>query len=175
MKGKTALVAVALILLGVGVRLLPHPANFAPIGALAIFGGAVLPRRFGVWVPVAAVMLSDMVIGFYDIMPVVWGCYAVIAVVSGRWLHRNLTVLRGATFSLAASLFFFVVTNFAVWITSGMYTHSISGFAQCYAAALPFFRNTVLGDLLYTGALFGAYVLAERAMNRNVWYMRKHA
>jgi hypothetical protein len=168
MKGKYLPLAVALILIGggVGLRLLPHPANFAPITAIAIFGGAVLPRRLGVWVPLAAMMISDLVIGFYDVMPVTWLCFALIAAGSSYWLQKR-TLMRGVAMTLAASLFFFVVTNFAVWVGSGMYPHGWAGLVDCYAMALPFFRATLASDLMYTAGLFGLYAAASRLVGYN--------
>lgn len=160
MKGKySLLIALSLVIGAVGLRLLPHPANFAPMAAIAIFGGAVLPRRLAVWVPLTAMAISDLIIGFYDIMPVVWACFALIAVGSNYLLQKR-TFRRGLAITLAASLFFFVVTNFAVWAASGMYAHTWSGLVQCYAMALPFFRATLLSDLLYTGTLFGVHAVA---------------
>jgi len=155
-------IAVGLILLAVSLRLLPHPANFAPVAAVAIFGGAVLPRRLAVWVPFVAMALSDLVIGFYNIMPVTWGCYVLIALASSYWLRKP-GFLRGVSLTLSSSLFFFAVTNFAVWLWSSMYAHTWSGLAQCYTMALPFFRNTALSDLFYTATLFAVYVLATKA------------
>ncbi len=159
--------ALALIAFGISLRLLPHPANFAPITAISIFGGAVLPRRFAVWVPLAAMALSDLFIGVYSTMWVTWGCYLLIALASSRWL-RKLNVLRGTSLALASSLFFFVVTNFAVWVQSGMYARTWSGLTQCYAMALPFFRNTAVSDLCFTGLLFGMYALAGAIQKRAV-------
>ena len=152
-------VATALIGLAVGLRLLPHPANFAPVAAVAIFGGAILPRRLAIWVPLLAMAASDLVIGFYNTMPVTWGCYALIALASSYWLKKP-SVLRGTSLTMSASLFFFVVTNFSVWLWSSMYTHTWSGLILCYSLALPFFRNTALSDIIYTAALFGTYALA---------------
>jgi uncharacterized protein DUF6580 len=153
-------IALSLITIGVSLRLLPHPANFAPIAAIAIFGGAVLPRRTAVLVPLGAMMLSDLVIGFYSTMWVTWACYLVIALAASHWLRRP-ALLKGAMLALASSLFFFVATNFAVWVWSGMYAHSWHGFTQCYIMALPFFRNTLASDLFYTAVLFGTYSLAQ--------------
>lgn len=159
--------ALSLVALGAGARLLPHPANFAPIGAIVIFGGAVLPKRLAVWVPLVALMASDLVIGFYDIMPIVWACYGVVALAGNRWLRRP-TLLRGGLLTVCASLFFFVVTNCAVWAASGMYAHTFAGLAQCYAMALPFFRNSLLSDLLYTGVLFSVYTVATNGAKHYV-------
>jgi len=158
-------IAISLILLAVGLRLLPHPANFAPVAAVANFGGAILPRRLALWVPFVAMALSDLVIGFYNIMPVTWGCYILIALASSYWLRKP-SVLRGASLTISASLFFFFVTNFAVWLWGNMYTHTWSGLALCYSMALPFFRNTALSDLIYTASLFGAYALAMKLSSK---------
>jgi hypothetical protein len=152
-------IALALVVFGVALRLLPHPANFAPLTALAIFSGSFLPRRYGLAVPLLAAVISDIFIGFYGIMPIVWACYLIIALASGRFL-RHPTVLSGLGFTVAASGFFFVSTNFAVWLFGGMYPHTLAGLQQCYLLAIPFFRNSLLGDLTYTGSLFALATLA---------------
>jgi len=155
--------ALCLVVACVSMRLLPHPANFAPVAAVAIFGGAVLPRRLALWLPALAMILSDAVIGFYDyrIMFVVWSCYALTALASGKWLKKT-SATRVTLMALAGSVFFFAATNFAVWLWSGMYAHTLSGLGQCYFMALPFFRNTILSDLFYTVTLFGLYAFATR-------------
>ncbi len=153
-------IAVCLILIGVTMRILPHPANFAPITAISIFGGAVLPKRIAIWVPLAAMIVSDAIIGFYSLMPLIWACYLLIALASSRWLRTG-NLLTGIKLTVSASLFFFIVTNFGVWLTSGMYSRTWSGLVSCYTLALPFFRNTFLSDAIYTAALFGIYALAS--------------
>lgn len=153
------LVALCLIAIGITLRILPHPANFAPIAAISIFGGSVLPKKVAIWVPLFAMMISDAVIGFYSLMPLIWACYLIIALASSKWL-RQPTIGKTALLTVSSSVFFFVVTNFGVWLTSGMYTHSWSGLVNCYTLALPFFRNTFLSDAIYTAALFGIYGLA---------------
>lgn len=153
------LIALSLILAGVSLRVLPHPPNFAPITAMAIFGGSILPRRLSLWVPLAAMMASDAIIGFHRLIPVTWGCFALIALASSQWFKKP-SLGRGAFLAVSSSMFFFVATNFAVWLWSGMYAHSLSGLSQCFTLALPFFRNTLLSDLFYTGLLFGLYWLA---------------
>jgi len=152
-------IAFSLIIIGITLRLLPHPANFAPVTAIAIFGGAVLPRRIAIWVPLGAMMISDAFIGFYSLMPLIWGCYLLIALASSRWL-RPVSLVKGITLTVSSSVFFFIVTNFGVWLTSGMYVHNWSGIVSCYTLALPFFRNTFLSDAVFTAALFGIYSLA---------------
>jgi hypothetical protein len=159
--------AIVLVFAAAAARLLPHPANFAPVTAVAIFGGAVLPRKLAVWVPLAAMLLSDLVIGFYDyrVMFAVWASYVLIAFASSRWLARP-SFAKGALLTALSSLFFFITTNFAVWASSDMYAHTWRGLADCYIMALPFFRNTFLSDALYTAILFGTYALAREAVFR---------
>lgn len=159
------LIALCLIGLGISLRLLPHPANFAPITAIALFGGAVLPRRWGLWVPLAAMILTDAVIGFHDLILITWGFYAVVALVASHWLKKP-TLLKGVTLTFGSSLVFFLVSNFAVWVSSGMYEHTLSGLVRCFELALPFFRNTFLSDVIYTAALFGLYALATKLSYR---------
>jgi hypothetical protein len=156
-------IALSLIAVGIALRIVPHPANFAPIAAIAIFGGSILPRRVAIWVPVGAMIVSDMIIGFYNIMPVIWACYFLIALASSTWL-RPARFVRTALLTISSSLFFFIVTNFAVWLWGGMYVHSWSGLVNCYTLALPFFRNTALSDAFYTATFFGIYALATHKL-----------
>src|SRR3989344_4267322 len=155
------LIVLCLIALGVSLRVIPHPDNFAPMAAIAIFGGALLPKRLALLAPLGAMIISDAFIGFHSLIVVTWGCYALIALASQLWLKKP-NLLRMATITLGSSLFFFVVTNFAVWLTSGMYSLNIAGLARCFVLALPFFRNTLLSDLIYTSSLFGFYYLAAQ-------------
>jgi len=142
-------------------RLVPHPPNVAPITALALFGGAHFSsKRLAFMVPLAALLLSDAVLGFYDQMWVVYGSFCMIACI-GFQLRTKRTVFAIAAATLCSSILFFVVTNFGVWLFGSVYPRTAQGLATCYVAALPFFRNTLLGDCFYTGLLFGAFRLAE--------------
>lgn len=156
------IIAGALIILAVALRVLPHPANFAPVAAVAIFGSAVLPRRLALWVPLAAMMASDMIIGLHHLIPVTWGCYALFALAGSYWLKKP-GLLKILSLTMASSIFFFIATNLAVWQWDKMYDHTMSGLAQCFTMALPFFRNTAFSDLVYTGLLFSAYYFATKA------------
>ncbi len=158
-------IALALITLGISMRLLPHPANFAPMTAIALFGGAVLPRRSAVAVPLVAIVVSDSLIGWYAIMPAVWICYGLIALASSKWLRAHV-MTRGFQFTIASSIFFFVFTNFAVWVGGGLYPHTWAGLTQCFTLALPFFRNTAFSDLIYAAGLFGVYAAAMGATSK---------
>lgn len=156
------LVLFAGILLAAASRLLPHPPNVTPIAAMALFGGAQsssLAAAFAV--PLAAMVLSDVVLGFHSTMLFVYGSFLLIVLV-GALLRKRKTVVPLAMATLASSVLFFLVTNFGVWAMGSLYSKTWAGLITAYVAALPFFRNTVLGDLLYVGLLFGGFALLER-------------
>lgn len=151
----------ALIAAGALFRIVPHPPNFAPVGAIALFGGAVLPAPWGIGIPVAALALSDAaVLGFYPGAIWVYGSFVLISLL-GMALLRHRTVFRIAGTSLGASIIFFIVTNLGEWF-GPLYPHTLAGLRQDYIAAIPFFRNTAISDLGYSLALFGIYASALR-------------
>ncbi len=146
------------------LRLVPHPANFTPIGGMALFSGAYLGRRsLAFAAPLGAMMLSDAVLGFYSGFWITYVAVALIVAVGFLALSR-LSVLRIAGAAIASSVLFFLVSNFGTWAASGMYPHTLAGLSACYVAAVPFFQNTVAGDLFYAALLFGGFHLAELAM-----------
>ncbi len=149
-----------LIAAGALLRVAPHPANFAPIGAMALFGGAVLPGAWAFGVPLAAVFLSDIVLGFYPGWVWVYGSFALIVVI-GMALRARRTPLRIAGAALGSSVLFFVITNFGEWL-GPLYPHTAAGLRADFIAAIPFFRNTALSDLVYSLAFFGIYDSAMR-------------
>ena len=148
-----------IILFAVTLRLVPHPPNFAPIAAMALFGGAYLNRGYVIFVPLLALFLSDVLIGFYSplVMFSVYGSF-VLTGLMGLWLKKRKSAGNVVLTAMGASILFFLVTNFAVW-AAGAYARDLSGLAQSYVMGLPFFRNTLLGDLFYTGVFFGGYEL----------------
>ena len=156
------LVLLSAIVAAAALRLVPHPPNFTPIGAMALFSGAYLGRRWLAFVaPLAALLLSDLVLGFYDGMWVQY--FAGVLIVLIAWgAFRRVSLLRVVGTALASSVAFFLVTNLGTWALSGMYPLTASGLAACYVAALPFFQNTVAGDLFYSALLFGGFALLER-------------
>ncbi len=152
------LFTVVILIASILLRIIPHSPNVAAIGAIALWSGATLPKRWGWIVPLAAMAVSDSMIGFYDVklMGVVYASFILYALVG--WTVRgttSVTRLIGAT--LGASTLFFLITNFAVWALSNWYPHTPQGLLWAYTLGLPFFRNTLLGDLGYTGVIFGAY------------------
>ncbi|MGH9778649.1 MAG: DUF6580 family putative transport protein [Candidatus Acidiferrales bacterium] len=156
------LVLTGLVLTAAAARLLPHPPNFTPIAAMALFGGAhFAAKRWAFLVPLAAMFLSDLVIALHPLMPVVYGSFALIVCI-GFWLRTRRRRLPIAGAALASSLLFFLVTNFGVWALGSFYPKTTEGLLACYIAAIPFFRNTLLGDAVYAVALFGGFRLIER-------------
>jgi hypothetical protein len=154
------------ILAAAALRLVPHPPNFTPIGAMALFGGAYLGRRGLAFVaPLAALLLSDAVLGFYRGMDFVYASVALIVVI-GWWVSSRRTPLRIGAAALASSVSFFAITNLGMWLFSGFYPLTSAGLAACFAAAIPFFQNTLAGDLFYTALLFGGFRLAELMVPR---------
>lgn len=160
MNNSRFLVLAAMVAFAALARLIPHPPNFTPIGAMALFGGACFAdRRLACTLPLAALFLSDLFLGLHVLIPVVYGSFA-LNVLLGRWLRSRRTVVTTAAVTLAGSVQFFVVTNFACWLL--YYPHTAEGLVACYVSAIPFFQNTLLGDAVFTTALFGTLAVAER-------------
>ena len=159
------LTLLAAILAAAALRLVPHPPNFTPIGAMALFSGAYLGRRGAVAlaVPLGALFLSDLVLGFYRGMPTVYFSVALIVIIG--WVAlRRVSPIRVGGAAVASSVLFFVLTNFGMWLSSGFYPRTLAGLEACYIAAIPFFQNTVAGDLFYAAVLFAGFALLERTV-----------
>lgn len=155
-------VIVGMILLAAGARIAPHPWNFTPVGAMALFSGAMLrDRRAAFLLPLAALFAGDLVLGLYKMMWIVYASF-LASVAIGFWLRERRTIGRVAGATLLGSLQFFVVTNFGVWAMASLYPKTGAGLAACYFAGIPFFWNTLAGDAVYAALLFGGFALAER-------------
>ncbi len=163
-------IVLGLVLAAAAARLVPHVPNLTPVEAMALFGGAYLgDRRTALLAPLAALFASDLVLGYavygyglvYPGMAFVYLAVAAIAVLGGR-LGPRAGAGRVALGTLGAASLFFLVTNFGVWLTGGLYPHSLEGLLACYTAALPFFRYTLAGTVLYSALLFGGFALARR-------------
>jgi len=154
----------AAILVAAALRLVPHWPNFTPIGAMAVFGGAYFGKRaLAFAAPLGALLVSDAILGFHSGMPFVYGSVALI-VLLGWAIANRITPLSVAAAAVASSVLFFAVTNFGTWLTSGMYPQTLAGLAACYVAALPFFQNTLAGDLAFSALLFGGFALLEQRL-----------
>jgi hypothetical protein len=151
----------AMILAAAFTRLIPHPPNFTAVGAIALFGGAYFSdKKFAFIVPMAAMLLSDMIIGFHNEMLSVYLSFAIIVGI-GILLSRNIKFNNVVAASLLSSVIFFVLTNFQMWIQSPLYAKNLSGLIACYVAAIPFFHHTVLSDLFFVGILFGLFAVIQ--------------
>lgn len=156
--------AIFLVLAGAAIRVLSHyhliPAvpNFAPVAAIAMFGAAYLPRRIAIATPLALMAISDSLIGWYEpvVVASVYFSFA-ISLMLGLWLRRRVSVGRLFGASVLGSTLFFLITNAAVWQFGHGYQPGPDGLWQAYFYGLPYFRNTVLGDLFYSGLFFGLY------------------
>ncbi len=170
------LTLVTIILLAAVTRLVPHPWNFTPVTAMALFGGAYFSRKSVAFaVPLAAMVLSDLVLGhtrygfstfFFLILPFGYACF-VLTVWLGLWIQQRHSVFRIGLCALGASTLHFLVTNFGfwllgLWLPNPHYPLDLGGLLDCYIGGLAFFRNTLAGDGLYTFILFGGFALAQR-------------
>jgi len=148
------------VLAAVILRLIPHLPNFAPIAALALFGGTYLNKKYALILPLTAMFISDIFLGFASFW-VSFSVYFSFVLIGflGLWLKKNKTPSNIIGASLTGSVLFFIITNFAVWVATPWYSKNWEGLIKCYWLAIPFFRNTILGDLFYVGVLFGLYEL----------------
>ncbi len=169
-------VLTGLILLAAFSRIIPHPPNFSPLGAIGLLGAAYFSKKWqALLVPIAATWLSDLFInnviygqyypsftwfasGFY------WqyGTYLLITVIGFFLFKTKVTAPRILAGSLLSTVLFFLITNFACWPGSTTYTQDFSGLMTCYVAGVPFLRGTLFGDLFYSGVLFGVFALLQQ-------------
>jgi hypothetical protein len=163
-------VALGLTIAAAFLRLVPHPPNFAPVGSVALFGGARLRGWQAYAVPLLAMMITDPILshmaGFHAYSwatLVIYSCFLINVILGRVFLRSSMNVGRIAAVAIVGSIQFYVITNFYEWAAGSLYAHTSAGLLECYIAALPFFGFTVLGDLFYTGVLFTLHaVLARR-------------
>ena len=163
-------VAVSLTVLGAVARLLPHPPNFAPVGATSLFAGARLPRWQAYLVPLVALAVTDPILSpFYGFQPYSkYLLFSYLSVLISVWLGRRLrnteSISRIAAVTVVNSIQFFLITNFGSWLWFQAYPRTAAGLASCYISAIPFFGWTLSSDVLYTGLLFGLYAWLSRTV-----------
>jgi len=154
-------VVTLMVFIAAFVRLLPHPPNFAPIAAMALFGGAYFSKKtFAFIIPLEAMFLTDMIIGIYSYAWIVYLSFAVI-VVLGIVMLKKVSVKNLILASVTASVSFFAITNFGVWALGTLYPKTPAGLMASYTAAIPFFQNSLIGDLFFVGVMFGVYELVK--------------
>ncbi|GBU23671.1 hypothetical protein R83H12_00287 [Fibrobacteria bacterium R8-3-H12] len=172
-------VIATMILLAALSRLVPHPHNFSPIGGMALFGAAYFAKRqWAFVVPIVSMWISDLALNnivygeyfdhfvwFYNGSMFTYGAFALIALL-GIFSLKKVQIHNLALSALGASVIFFIVSNFGVWFSGTMYPKDLSGLVACYVAGIPFFKNTILGDLFYSAVLFGFFELSVRKVPR---------
>jgi len=166
-----------LIALGVAGRLLPHPPNFTPMAAIALFAGFIFIKRYMAVVAVISTMLLCDFFAFGSLSSSWFGSKSMFVVylallfpiVFKNFLQKKIGVLRIFGAALASSSVFFLATNFAVWAFSPMYEKTFEGLVLCYTMAIPFFQNTVAGDLIWSGVIFGTYFALRNYSNFQIF------
>ncbi|HRE56767.1 MAG TPA: hypothetical protein PLW09_03015 [Candidatus Kapabacteria bacterium] len=187
MNSNNYIAIVLMAIVAIASRLLPHPPNMTAVMAVALFAGArITNTKLAMALPLLIMILSDIFLGFHSSQLVVYVCILAVSVL-GLSLRNSTSFTKPLAMSFIGSLFFFLVTNFAVWLGGAMYPMTLEGLFLCYAAALPFyttdsfqfvnssqlvfgsfFANGVIGDLFFTGVLFGLYELSKKFSTKAV-------
>ncbi|MBP7216990.1 MAG: hypothetical protein KBA46_06890 [Candidatus Omnitrophica bacterium] len=155
------MLALSLIIIGIVLRFAPHAPNVTPVAAIALFGSVYLKRNVALMLPLALMMVSDIFIGMHDVVAFTWGSFILTAMI-GLWIKQQRTLTRIMIGSCAASLLFFVISNFGVW-AMGWYPKTLQGLFDCYIMAIPFLRDFTVSTLAYSAVFFGAYeFIAQR-------------
>ena len=149
---------VGLIILVAVTRLLPHPSNFTPVLAMALFAGAKLNRQWAWGVPLGIMAIGDLYIGVHPLILFIYPAL-VLCVFLGKRFSQNSLGLKGAVLGSAT---FFIISNLGVWIQGMMYPMTLTGLIECYAAAIPFFHHTLGSTMIYSVVLFGSYELLRK-------------
>lgn len=165
------IVILSMIALAAVLRVVPHPWNFTPVGAMALFSGAVVKdRRLAFLFPLLALFVGDIFVGFHKLMPLVYASF-LVNVALGYWIRDCRTTMRISAITLLGAIQFFLVTNFGVWAFLDGFPRTAAGLIACYIAGIPLFWNTLAGDALYAALLFGGLALAEHMFP----VLREHA
>ncbi|PIY72226.1 hypothetical protein COY87_02005 [Candidatus Roizmanbacteria bacterium CG_4_10_14_0_8_um_filter_33_9] len=164
-KSKAYLPSVIAILFVSLTRLLPHPPNVSPVTAIALFAGSTIGGISAFSIPLLIMFISDMFLGFHITIPFVYASFILITLLGFLLKKRNRFQYYFIA-SLISSLLFFLITNFGVWLTSSMYQKSVNGLILCYTMGIPFFRNTIVGDIIYTIGIFYGFKLLTKIVQR---------
>jgi len=146
--------ALIIISLGILSRVAVHSPNFTPVLSMAFLGGMYLKGRQAVLVPLALMIISDLIIGFYPLIYVTWGSIVLISLL-GLWLKERKSLVTVFSGSVLSAVIFFIVTNFASWLT--LYPHTLAGLRQCYILAVPFFRGTIASSVAYSLVFYAGF------------------
>ena len=163
MNKKHFVIALIMVLAAIS-RLIPHPPNFAPVTAIALFSGFYVTNKLLVYaLPIGIMMLSDLFLGFSSISYFVYGAFLLVSFIGT--LSKNPKIFKIVPCILLSSISFFIITNFGVWILGG-YPKTWTGLATCYTMAIPFFKNSLMGDFFYTGVMILCYLLSRKTFLR---------
>ena len=160
---KTRVITITAIIFALALfRILPHLPNVSPVAAMALFGGAYFAdKRMAFIVPFVALFVSDLVLGLHDSMIFVYAGFA-LTVGIGFQLQKRVSLTNTAFAVVVSSVLFFLLTNLGAWMTSALYAKSAAGLMQAYVAGIPFFQNSLLGNLVYAAVIFGGYHLLQK-------------
>jgi hypothetical protein len=161
---RSTTVVLGLLALAVVARVLPHPHNFTPILGIALFAGSRFDsRRLALGVPILAMVLGDLILGWHSAIPYVYAPLLLLSFAGWQWLKParfgwgRLGLMAGGS-----SVLFFLLSNFGVWITQALYPKTGAGLAACYIAGLPFFPATLASTFIYSFALFALAAIADQ-------------
>ena len=174
MKKNTLLLILFLSIVVLAARLIPHASNFSPLASVILFGSVYISNKKYLILPFIALFISDIFLGFYgwQIMLSVYGSLALIMLI-GQVVAKHKNVINIISSSLLAGIIFFAATNFSVWYFGNWYTSDISGLVASYTMAIPFFKNTIASNLVYSGILFGVYETVQHlAKQKNLAYKK---
>jgi len=147
---KKQLVIISFIIIAVLIRLLPHLPNVTPVTAIALFSGAYFTnKKFVFIIPIAIMLLSDLFLGFSSITLFVYAAFILVSFIGLYFKKMNIKTI------LLSSISFFIITNFGVWLL--YYPKSLTGLLECYTLALPFFRNSLIGDFFFAGIMYFSF------------------
>ncbi|MDR4987356.1 MAG: DUF6580 family putative transport protein [Bacteroidales bacterium] len=156
------LVITGIIIFAALMRLVPHYPNFTPVAAAALFGGAHFGKRLSAFlIPLAALFISDLFLGFHHLMLPVYLSFALV-VLLGTLMRNNIRIPYILGGSIAGSVLFFLITNAAVWLAVPVYPNTFQGLMTSYTMAIPFFHTSLLGDLFYNTVFFGGFYLVQQ-------------
>ena len=148
------MLAFIIISFGILSRVVVHTPNFSPVLSMAFLGGMYLKGRQAVLVPLALMVISDLIIGFYPLMAITWGSIVLISIL-GLWLKERKSFINILSGSIFSAVIFYIVSNFGAWLT--LYPHTVDGLRQCYILAIPFFRSSLVSTVAYSLVFYAAY------------------
>ena len=166
---KKIIIIICLILFGITLRLIPHPPNFSPIGAIALFAGCHLSLKRFWLLPIFALFISDFFLGFYNLISMisVYVSFVISVIIGYCFLRIKRTSFRICGVAILSTTQFFIFTNLGVWFSGLIYQLNLTGLAECYLMAIPFYGNSLISELFYCFVLFGAYHLFELLLREN--------